>query len=111
MAMFWLLVCWTGICRKRPRPVCQPGTRATRDLGEYGASGRSSRRVRGQESKPGRAHMDIGRIGIWTAAFEQQPWSAAAEAVAELDELGYGAIWYPEGRGRDTFAQAAMILT
>jgi probable F420-dependent oxidoreductase len=55
--------------------------------------------------------MDIGKIGIWTSAFEQQPWSAAAEAVAELDELGYGAIWYPEGRGRDTFAQAALILT
>jgi len=31
--------------------------------------------------------------------------------VAELDELGYGAIWYPEGRGRDTFAQGAMILS
>lgn len=55
--------------------------------------------------------MDIGRIGIWTAAFEQQHWSAAAEAVTELDELGYGALWYPEGRGRDTFAQAAMILS
>ena len=55
--------------------------------------------------------MDIGRIGIWTSAFEQQPWSAAAEAVAELDELGYGAIWYPEGRGRDTFAQGALILS
>jgi probable F420-dependent oxidoreductase len=55
--------------------------------------------------------MDIGRIGIWTAAFEQQPWSAAAEAAAELDDLGYGAIWYPEGRGRDTFAQAALILS
>jgi probable F420-dependent oxidoreductase len=55
--------------------------------------------------------MDIGRIGIWTSAFEQQPWSAAAEAAAELDELGYGALWYPEGRGRDTFAQGALILS
>ena len=36
--------------------------------------------------------MDIGRIGIWTFHFEQQPWAAVAEAAAELDELGCGAL-------------------
>ena len=54
--------------------------------------------------------MDIGRIGIWTAQFEQGPWSAAAEAAAELDELGYGALWVPESRGREAFAQSALLL-
>ena len=54
--------------------------------------------------------MDIGRIGIWTAQFEQGPWSAAAEAAAELDALGYGALWVPESRGREAFAQSAMLL-
>lgn len=54
--------------------------------------------------------VDIGRIGIWTFQFEQQPWSVVAEAAAELDELGYGAIWYPESRGRETFAQSALLL-
>ena len=54
--------------------------------------------------------MDIGRIGVWTSQFEHQPWSAAAEAAAELDELGYGAIWFPESRGREVFAQSALVL-
>ena len=54
--------------------------------------------------------VDIGRIGIWTSQFEQGPWSAAAEAAAELDELGYGALWIPESRGREVFAQSAMLL-
>ena len=54
--------------------------------------------------------VDIGRIGIWTSQFEQGPWSAAAEAAAELDELGYGALWFPESRGREMFAQSALLL-
>ena len=54
--------------------------------------------------------VDIGRIGIWTSQFEQGPWSAAAEAAAELDELGYGALWFPESRGREMFVQSAMLL-
>ena len=55
--------------------------------------------------------MDIGRIGIWTFHFEQQPWAAVAEAAAELDELGYSALWFPESRGRESFAQAALLLS
>ncbi len=54
--------------------------------------------------------MDIGRIGIWTFQFDQQPWAAVAEAAAELEELGYGALWFPEFRGREAFAQAALLL-
>ncbi len=54
--------------------------------------------------------MDIGRIGIWTFQFEHQPWVAVAEAAAELDELGYGALWFPEFRGREAYAQAALLM-
>ncbi len=54
--------------------------------------------------------MNIGRIGIWTFQFDQQPWAAVAEAAAELDELGYGALWFGEFRGREAFAQAALLL-
>ena len=56
------------------------------------------------------AGMDIGRIGIWTFQFDQQPWAVVAEAAAELEELGYGALWFPEFRGREAFAQAALLL-
>jgi probable F420-dependent oxidoreductase len=55
--------------------------------------------------------VNIGRIGIWTFQFDQQPWAAIAEAAAELDELGYGALWFPEFRGREVFAQAALLLS
>jgi probable F420-dependent oxidoreductase len=54
--------------------------------------------------------VNIGRIGIWTFQFDQQPWAAVAEAAAELEELGYGAVWFPEFRGREALAQAALLL-
>src|SRR5215216_233211 len=56
------------------------------------------------------AAVDIGQIGIWTFQFDQQPWAAVAEAAAELEELGYGALWFPEFRGREAYAQAALLL-
>ncbi|MFN8591992.1 MAG: LLM class F420-dependent oxidoreductase [Thermomicrobiales bacterium] len=55
--------------------------------------------------------MDIGRIGIWTAQFDHQPWGAVAEAAAELDELGYGALWFHEYHGREPLTQAALLLS
>ena len=36
--------------------------------------------------------LDIGPVGIWTYGLWQDA-DDAAEAVAELDELGYGALW------------------
>lgn len=32
------------------------------------------------------------------------------EAVAELEELGFGAVWIPEAVGREPFAHAALLL-
>jgi probable F420-dependent oxidoreductase len=49
-------------------------------------------------------------IGIWTAQFDYQPAAKAQEAAAELDELGYGAIWFPESVGREAMTQAALLL-
>jgi probable F420-dependent oxidoreductase len=54
--------------------------------------------------------MDLGRVGIWTAAFDQQPAARAQEAAAELEALGYGAIWFPEAMGREAFTSAAVLL-
>ena len=34
----------------------------------------------------------------------------AAEAVAELDELGYGALWVPEAWGREAFSAAGLYI-
>ena len=54
--------------------------------------------------------MDLGPVGIWTFALDLQPVARAREVVAELEELGYGAIWIPDAVGRDPLVHAALLL-
>jgi probable F420-dependent oxidoreductase len=55
--------------------------------------------------------MDIGRFGVWTFALDPQPAGRAQELAAELDALGYGAIWVPEAVGRDPLVSSALLLS
>jgi probable F420-dependent oxidoreductase len=54
--------------------------------------------------------MDLGRVGIWTFALDLQPVARAREVAAELEGLGYGAIWIPDAVGRDPLVHAALLL-
>src|SRR5581483_3207082 len=54
--------------------------------------------------------ISLKPIGIWTGAFEPQPAAKVREAAAELEQLGYGAIWFLEGLGRESFTQASLLL-
>lgn len=54
--------------------------------------------------------MNLGRVGVWTFSFEAQPWARVAEAAAEIEELGYGALWIPEAVGREAFTESALLL-
>lgn len=54
--------------------------------------------------------IDLGAYGIWTGALDLQPSAVAASAVAELDELGFGAVWIPETVFREPFVHAALLL-
>lgn len=54
--------------------------------------------------------MDIGRVGIWTFALDLQPAARAQEAAAEIEALGWGAIWIPEALGREAFTAAGLLL-
>jgi probable F420-dependent oxidoreductase len=56
------------------------------------------------------AAKQLGSIGIWTHQFENHPAQKAREAAAELDELGYGAIWFGEAAGREAFSNASLLL-
>jgi probable F420-dependent oxidoreductase len=56
-------------------------------------------------------HDGLGRVGIWTFAFDGHPAGRVREAAAEIEELGYGAIWYGEAFGRDTVGQAWLLLS
>ncbi len=54
--------------------------------------------------------LDIGRYGIWTALLDLHPTNKGLEAVAELDSMGWGALWRPESTGRDPLITAGLWL-
>lgn len=54
--------------------------------------------------------IEIGTFGIWSATLDLQPTGAVREAVAELDEMGWGCLWRPESTGREPFVSAALYL-
>src|SRR5215475_9545310 len=54
--------------------------------------------------------MNIGRVGIWTFSLELQPAGRAQEAAAEIEALGYGALWIPEAMGREALTHAGLLL-
>jgi probable F420-dependent oxidoreductase len=54
--------------------------------------------------------IQLGSVGIWTRCLEQQPAAKAQEAARELEELGYGALWFAEVAGREALTNAGMLL-
>src|SRR3954452_10493309 len=54
--------------------------------------------------------FDLGRVGIWTGAFDGVPSKEAQERAVELEELGYPTVWLPETVGRDPFVTATLLL-
>jgi probable F420-dependent oxidoreductase len=50
-------------------------------------------------------------IGLWTGSLDFVPASQAQELAAEIEELGYGALWLPEVAGRDVMAHLALLLS
>ncbi|WP_329595073.1 TIGR03620 family F420-dependent LLM class oxidoreductase [Streptomyces sp. NBC_01005] len=57
--------------------------------------------------------MELGTIGIWSLAFTHGDRTEARDAAAELEELGYGAIWLggsPGGNPRGDLVTAAEVL-
>ncbi|MBB5802434.1 putative F420-dependent oxidoreductase [Saccharothrix ecbatanensis] len=55
--------------------------------------------------------MDLGRFGVWTFDFEDQPAGMVRESVQELEELGWQAIWVPELLGREALTHAGFLLS
>jgi probable F420-dependent oxidoreductase len=55
--------------------------------------------------------VDLGRIGIWTAAFDAHPSAAAQAAARELEQMGYRTLWLNEATGREPFVMAALLLS
>ncbi len=55
--------------------------------------------------------MELGRVGVWSNAFEAHPSADAIAAARELEQLGYRTLWLNETTGRDPFVMAAMMLS
>lgn len=52
----------------------------------------------------------LGPIGLWTFALDRQPWSRAKDAAAEIEAMGWHAIWVPEATNRNAFVNATLLL-
>jgi probable F420-dependent oxidoreductase len=61
-------------------------------------------------SCPAGGIIELGRVGLWTFALDLQPVARAREVAAELEELGFGAIWVPDATGRDPLVHATLLL-
>jgi probable F420-dependent oxidoreductase len=53
----------------------------------------------------------LGRIGAWSFALESLTAAEEREAAAQIESLGYGAIWVPEAvESREIFSHAGWLL-
>ena len=54
----------------------------------------------------------LGRVGVWTFAFDALPAAAVREAIADIERMGYPAVWVPEGgTSREVFAHLSLLLS
>ncbi|MBZ5502155.1 MAG: LLM class F420-dependent oxidoreductase [Acidobacteriia bacterium] len=56
------------------------------------------------------ASMQLGPIGIWSLQLETCPAAQAQEVASELEQLGFGALWFGEAAGREAFTHAGLLL-
>ena len=53
----------------------------------------------------------LGRVGVWTFAFDALPAADVRSAVAAIEDLGFPAVWIPEGgASREVFAHLSLLL-
>jgi probable F420-dependent oxidoreductase len=53
----------------------------------------------------------LGTVGAWTFAFDAQPVADVRAGASALEELGYSALWVPEGSGsRDILTHLSVLL-
>ena len=54
--------------------------------------------------------IDPGRIGVFAGPLNGQPASVQREFVREMEQLGYGTLWYGESLAREALSQGAVYL-
>lgn len=48
--------------------------------------------------------------GLWTFSLDRQPWARSKELAAEIEEMGWSAIWIPEATNRNAFVNSTLLL-
>jgi len=65
----------------------------------------------GQTATAGRLLAErLGRVGLWTRHLDLQPADRVRGTIAELEELGWGALWSWEVFGREALTNAGLLL-
>lgn len=54
--------------------------------------------------------MDLGRVGVWAFQFSTNPMDQARSWAAEVERLGYGAIWIPDAGVREPLVNSMALL-
>ncbi|MDQ6650989.1 MAG: LLM class F420-dependent oxidoreductase [Actinomycetota bacterium] len=54
--------------------------------------------------------IELGRVGIWTGQLDYQSADDVRAAAAEVEQLGYGALWTGEAVGREVLVAAGLLL-
>ncbi len=54
--------------------------------------------------------MELGKVGIWSGEFRSKEAGDAGEVAAELEALGFGALWIPGGAGGNIFGVITRVL-
>jgi len=52
----------------------------------------------------------VGRVGLWTFSLDRVEWPVARDALAELDAMPIGCLWFPEATNRNAFVNATLFL-
>lgn len=53
----------------------------------------------------------LGRVGVWLGALGWAPAALEREVAAEVEELGYAALWYSEAHnGKESLSHGALLL-
>ena len=56
--------------------------------------------------------LDLGKVGIWSAAPARMSAAETKEFVLELEDLGYPTLWYPESVGaKESIGLGALLLS
>ncbi|WP_030508781.1 TIGR03620 family F420-dependent LLM class oxidoreductase [Microbispora rosea] len=62
--------------------------------------------------EPSQLRRRLGRTGVWLSSLAATPAAEARSAAAEIEELGYPALWIGETPfGREAFTHAALLLS